>query len=286
MVYERSQERVRHEYYDLIGRWNTPIAHMGSLSATEELLEMCQIETASTVLEVGCGTGLTACNIGKKYKCHVVGVDYSEEMISRAKKRAQKENVEDTVEFRVANVFQLPFDDGIFDVAFFESLLNILVGDKQKALNEISRVVQPGGRIGANEVYRASSTPAELLKRIQEALEDLPLGPGGNLGRFSPEEWKKCFEASGLQQIQMVEKQATKTPVSAKDMLKTFGIIGFISFALKTTHDLITSPQLRMATKSGIAVRKMMHRDKNTRKYFGYLLIVGQNRMRNAAQKV
>lgn len=272
------EERARRTYYDLVGRWNVPIVHMGGLAATDALLQMCQVGEATTALEVGCGAGYTACETAKKYRCQVTGVDYSEEMVARARERAREQNVEDRVVFRVADVFNLPFEDSVFDVAFFESFLNILAGDKQKALDEIARVVRPGGLVGANEVFRSSSTPPEVLRRIEDALRDLPLGPGGDLGTFSPQDWRECFERSGLHVAQAVERPAGRTPLSVKDLVRAMGLIGFLTFSFRGVYDMATNSDLRVATKGGYVVRRMMHADRDTRKCFGYLLIVGKKR--------
>jgi cyclopropane fatty-acyl-phospholipid synthase-like methyltransferase len=39
--------------------------HLGSLKATRELVELCQLDRDKYVLEIGCGTGKTACYIAK-----------------------------------------------------------------------------------------------------------------------------------------------------------------------------------------------------------------------------
>ncbi len=63
--------------------------HMGGLKATRELIELCHTNKDKYVLDVGCGVGITACNIVKRYSCKVVGVDISEEMIARSNERAK-----------------------------------------------------------------------------------------------------------------------------------------------------------------------------------------------------
>ncbi len=64
--------------------------HLGGLKATRELIELCHINESKYVLDVGCGVGMTACYIAKKYGCRVVGVDIHEEMISRSNERAER----------------------------------------------------------------------------------------------------------------------------------------------------------------------------------------------------
>jgi ubiquinone/menaquinone biosynthesis C-methylase UbiE len=272
---ESSQEETRKEYYDIVGGWNTPIIHMGGLSATNELLEMLNLNESVNVLEVACGTGYTACKVAHTYHCKITAVDYSEKMIAKAKERAKKEHVDEYIEFKIANVFDLPFKDNTFDIAYFESFLNILAGDKEKALTEIARVVKPGGHVGANEVFRTESTPPELLNRMEEGLAEMALGPGGNLGRFTPGEWKECFEQSGLTVTQMVERKAGSSPMSLTDLVQSLGVGGFLSFVVKTGVDALSRPDLRVSVREGVAVRRMMH-SKATRKYFGYVLLIGK----------
>ena len=83
--------------------------HIGGFEATNELLSLCHIEDARQVLNVGCGIGVGPAYIAKKYDCRVVGVDISEKMIEWSRRRAREERVEDKVEFRMADVLELPF---------------------------------------------------------------------------------------------------------------------------------------------------------------------------------
>src|SRR5512137_2691123 len=97
--------------------------HIGGFESTDELLSLCHIQEAREVLNVGCGTGVGSAYIAKKWGCHVVGVDISEKMIAWSRQRAREEKVEPKVEFRQADVLDLPFDEGRFDVVFAESVL-------------------------------------------------------------------------------------------------------------------------------------------------------------------
>lgn len=118
--------------------------HLGGQAATEQLLDLCQIDADSYVLDVGCGVGITPGNIAKSYGCKLVGVDVRESMIARAKARARREGVEDRVEFRVADAQHLPFGDNHFDIVMAESVF-AFIGNKSRAVNECVRVTRPGG---------------------------------------------------------------------------------------------------------------------------------------------
>jgi len=62
--------------------------HIGGIVATEALIELCHIGRESTILDVGCGVGATACFIATKVGCRVVGVDILEKMVERSRERA------------------------------------------------------------------------------------------------------------------------------------------------------------------------------------------------------
>ena len=258
---------VNFDWFDFIGETGTPVIHLGGVATTGELLEMCQIADSSQVLDVGCGTGYTACGIAARYNAQVVGIDLSETMIESARKRARELGLEGTVEFRVADVFQLPFDDESFDVVISESVLAVLPGDKPRAIGEIVRVLRPGGRVGANEGFAHPSTPAELLERVTALM---------TYGEPPPtsQEWRELFEDSGLDVLHTIEKSA-REEVSLRSMLsaiKTTGLRRILSMLWRTAREA----NLRQASKAMNEGKRIMFRQKSTRDFFGYALIVGQ----------
>jgi ubiquinone/menaquinone biosynthesis C-methylase UbiE len=136
------------EWCDFVGHLTDalPGLHLGGQGATRTLLDACQADATSRVLDVGCGSGATACLIAEQYSARVRSIDISEVMIAKAEERARRQGLQERVEFQVADVFRLPFEDGAFDVAIVESVLIPLPGDKKQALAEMTRVVRPGGR--------------------------------------------------------------------------------------------------------------------------------------------
>ena len=140
-------------------------------------------------MNVGCGIGVGPAYIAKKYNCRVVGIDISEKMIEWSRRRAREERVEDKVEFRMADVLELPFEANRFDVVIVESVL-IFVEDKARAIRECVRVTKPGGYVGLNEGCWTRQPSPEMVERVKDAI-----GP-----YLSPlETWQTLWEASGLQ---------------------------------------------------------------------------------------
>jgi ubiquinone/menaquinone biosynthesis C-methylase UbiE len=252
------------EWYDFLADLSdvVPIMHLGGRVATRRLLEMCQLGASSYVLDVGCGAGNTACEIAEQYGARVHGIDISEAMIARAEERVRRRGVENLVEFRVADVFELPFDTNTFDLALVESVLTPLPGDKGKAVAEMTRVVQPGGRVAANESTLDPSTPPEFMEMVARH--------PAIYGHITPDFLRNLFEGAGLRVIELEQTRAKDLPSGFRDL----GLGGLISFMFrvypKILLKLIRDPRFREASRIDDAVTKQ------GKEYMSYVLIVGQ----------
>lgn len=114
----------------------------------KRLLHLARIENGESVLDVGCGTGTLA--IAAKGRVGpngvVYGVDASSEMLARAEKKAKRAGAE--VSFQNAIAEALPFPDSQFDAVFSTVMLHHLPQKPRvQAVNEIRRVLKPGGRV-------------------------------------------------------------------------------------------------------------------------------------------
>src|ERR1043165_6096739 len=89
-----------------------------------------EVPVGSKVLDVGCNDGVFAQMLVEKRKCDVTGIDISEVALEEARKKGLK--------VLKADVENLPFKDGEFDVVLGMELLSHLF-DPKKALQEMSR---------------------------------------------------------------------------------------------------------------------------------------------------
>jgi ubiquinone/menaquinone biosynthesis C-methylase UbiE len=102
---------------------------------SKEFLGKC----SRNVLDLGSGSGrhLTKISKGKMYL-----IDFSEEMIKLAKKKATKLKI--PAEFFVANMTKLPFEDNFFDYAISISAIHCLpTKSHKKSISELYRVMKP-----------------------------------------------------------------------------------------------------------------------------------------------
>jgi ubiquinone/menaquinone biosynthesis C-methylase UbiE len=229
------------------------------LTQKGELLSLCHIEAAHEVLNVGCGNGVGPAFITKKYGCHVVGVDISDKMIEWSWKRAKEERVADRVEFRVADVLDLPFETDRFDIVILESVL-VFVEDKPRAIRECVRVTKPGGYVGLNESFWTKEPSPEMVARVRAAIG--PCIP-------TIEAWQALWGASGLQD------QAIRTHQidSRKEMRYRIQWIGWRWILRAWGRSLrlyITNPAIRQS------IKEMFDVPLEVFQYIGYGLFVGK----------
>ncbi|MFN2226723.1 MAG: class I SAM-dependent methyltransferase [Anaerolineae bacterium] len=104
------------------------------------------------VLEVGPGNGrytlATARRVGTGGR--VVAVDIEPRIVERVRARVAAEGV-DNVEVRVADVYDLPFDDGSFDAAYMIAVIGE-IPEPDRALAEFRRVLRPAGSLAFSEL--------------------------------------------------------------------------------------------------------------------------------------
>ncbi|MFB0534953.1 MAG: class I SAM-dependent methyltransferase [Anaerolineae bacterium] len=234
--------------------------HNGGFEATNELLSLCHIEDAQEVLNVGCGIGVGSTYIAKRHGCRVVGVDISEKMIEWSRQRAREERVEDKVEFRIANVLELPFEANRFDVVLCESVLNF-VEDRQQAIRECVRVTKPGGYVGLNETYWIEEPSPEIVAQVQALVgTDVPTAAT----------WQALWEESGLQD-RVVRLCQIDPRTEVKDRIQWVGWRWAVRAVGRLLRLYITNPAARQSLKeqfgapAGASLKQM-----------GYGLFVGR----------
>ena len=109
------------------------------------LVSRVDVGPRETVLDVATGTGAVARELVAQKGCTVVGLDQSPEMLAEARRRAPA-----GVTLMEGRAEKLPFPDGAFDALTFTYLLRY-VDDPAATLDELVRVVRPGGTIAGLE---------------------------------------------------------------------------------------------------------------------------------------
>jgi SAM-dependent methyltransferase len=114
--------------------------------ATAQLVDLAQIASDTRVLDAGSGVGGTARYVSDRYGCPVVAVDLTDEYCETNRWLNRLVGLGDLVSVRQADVTELPFADGIFDVAISQHV-QMNVADKPRLYSEARRVLADGGRL-------------------------------------------------------------------------------------------------------------------------------------------
>lgn len=182
------------------------------------VLEAAQVETGQRVLDVACGTGVlareAAVRVGQTG--FVAGVDPGPGMLAVAKELAP------TVEFRQGTAETLPYPDQAFDAVVSQFGLMFFT-DRRQALEEMLRVLAPGGRMAVaawDSLENSAAYPVEveLLERLagQRAADALraPFVMG------DPPGLAELFEGAGVAAVDIVTQSGTARFPNVRTMVE------------------------------------------------------------------
>ena len=134
------------------------------------------------VLEVGPGNGTytmaTARRVGDNGK--LITIDIEPKMIERVKKRVQVEGMKN-IEARVADVFELPFEDGYFDAVYMITVIGE-IPSPARAMREFYRVLSPQGTLSFSELLMDPDYP--LAGSIERKAESVGFRLKEKVGNF------------------------------------------------------------------------------------------------------
>jgi SAM-dependent methyltransferase len=176
-------------YSFFMGSYMTYGSRIGKLRSREKLLDLsAQLRPwkgDEVVLDAGCGRGLMLIGAAKRLKTgQAVGIDLwrSEDQADNSPEAAYAnalcEGVADRVRIDTGDVRQLPYADAAFDVVLSHWVVHNLpeVTDRERALDEMLRVLRPGGVLVLADIANIADYRAYLLS---SGVTDLRTVAGG-----------------------------------------------------------------------------------------------------------
>ena len=162
------------------------------------------LKAGETVVDLGSGGGfdcfLAAHAVGEKG--HIIGVDMTPEMISKARENAEKGGY-DNVEFRLGEIENLPVADNSADIIISNCVINLST-DKQKVYKEAFRVLKGGGRLAIMDIVVTAELP-------QEVHDNLALYTGCVAGAMQIDDLKVILGKVGFKDIRIKTVGESKT---------------------------------------------------------------------------
>lgn len=165
----------------------------------------------SDVLEVGCGLGTDAINFARR-GARYTGVDLTAASVELVRRRFELEGL--TANLRVADAEALPFADASFDLVYSHGVLHH-TPDTQRAINEVHRVLKPGGAAMVMLYHKNSYNywvNIMTLRRIGVRLLGFDWGPR-LVHRLTGE------DESRLRELQLIYRRDGRRLLSAQEFL-------------------------------------------------------------------
>ncbi|MBU7314530.1 arsenite methyltransferase [Paenibacillus oleatilyticus] len=165
---------------------------------------IAELKPGEVVLDLGSGGGfdcfLASRQVGETG--HVIGVDMTPEMVSRARNNAIKGGFANT-DFRLGEIEHLPVPDQTVDVIISNCVIN-LSPDKQQVFDEAFRVLRSGGRLAISDVVTMTELPEEIKNDLDV------LYSGCISGASSVDELKTMLTQSGFQNVVVEPKEESR----------------------------------------------------------------------------
>jgi arsenite methyltransferase len=143
-----------------------PQAAIESFAGTGNPFRIDALQPGEHVVDVGCGAGIDSLIAAKMVgpNGRVIGVDMTPAMLAKAQ-RSAAEGQFTNVEFRAGYGESLPVPDEWADVVISNGALN-LMPDKTAALQEMWRVLKPGGRLQIADILVQKAVPTGAKQQI------------------------------------------------------------------------------------------------------------------------
>ena len=129
--------------------------------------QYAQIKDGDTIIDLGSGAGNDAFIVrriaGDKGK--IIGIDFSEAMITRARNNVEKLGF-NNIEFRQGDIENMPVSANKADVIISNCVLN-LVPNKENVFKEIFRVLKPKGHFSISDIVLVGELPAKLKQAAE-----------------------------------------------------------------------------------------------------------------------
>jgi ubiquinone/menaquinone biosynthesis C-methylase UbiE len=190
----------------------------------------CEAQTlkGKHLLEIGCGMGYDSLEFLKS-GVRVTATDLTENAVRLTRRHFELEGVQPQ-DVRTANALTLPFADNHFDAVWANGVLHA-TGDTPKAVQEVHRVLKPGGRAIICHFYRKPSWMLMIhrlgLENIEFKEEDPPVNEF-----YTEREIKAMFERFNI--IELAREHYRALPVCRRG-LKAF----LYEYGFRTLYNLL-----------------------------------------------
>src|SRR5919108_2921421 len=242
-VTDKSVRPGTREFFAHIRPWMNPYKFPWIM---ERIDKQAKLLRGKHLLEIGCGMGFDSLEFLKR-GVRVTATDLTPSAVRLARRHFEIERVTPE-DVRVENVLELSFRDNIFDAVWANGVLHA-TGDTRRAIQEVRRVLKPGGRAIISHFYRKPSWMYFLSRIGKENIEYKEQDPPVN-EFYTEREILAMF--GGFDVIEAVQEHYRALPVCREGFKAALYTYGFKPF-----YNLIPSPiARRLAYKLSVTAVK------------------------------
>lgn len=154
---------------------------------------------ATRVLDLGAGYGGAARHLAERYPCKIACLNLSEVQNKRNRERNTQSDLDDRIEVFDGDFESIPFPKDHFDVVWSQDAI-LHSGDRERVLNEIDRVLKPGGLFVFTDPMQANDCPPGVLQPVLDRIHLDTMG--------SPEFYRTAAKRLGWTEINFVDSSA------------------------------------------------------------------------------
>ncbi len=209
--------------------------------------QFAKISKGDTVIDLGSGAG-NDCFVARHEtgaEGKVIGIDFTPIMIQKALENAERLGL-NNVEFREGDIDDMPVNDAVADVVVSNCVLN-LVPNKPKVIQEIYRVLKPGGHFSISDIVLVGELPEELRT-------DAEMYAGCVAGAIQKDDYLQAIQEAGFESITIQKEKTIDIPddILVKylntDALAAFkaGNTGIFSITVYAEKPGVKTPKIKL----------------------------------------